>query len=52
MVKFFERQKLLRRLRPLLKTLASEPPTSKKQLAKLQEEVEGLRVGLNYVLVR
>lgn len=47
-----ERKKLLRRLQPRLKTLASSPPTEPKALSALNTEILNLRIGLNYVLVR
>ncbi|CDZ98798.1 Uncharacterized conserved protein [Phaffia rhodozyma] len=51
MVKFFERQKLIRRLKPLTKKLSSDSPAEgSKELSKLQKDILDIRVGLNYVL--
>ncbi|KAL7413462.1 hypothetical protein BDY24DRAFT_388625 [Mrakia frigida] len=50
MVKFFERQKLIRRLKPLLKTLSATAETDAATLKTLNQEILDLRVGLNYVL--
>lgn len=50
MVKFFERQKLLRRLKPLLKIISSDPAPDANTLATTNKEIHDLRIGLNYVL--
>ncbi|KAG2127226.1 hypothetical protein DEU56DRAFT_820810 [Suillus clintonianus] len=46
-VKFFERQKLVRRIKQVKRDLTSGQETKKE---KLEGELEGLRVDLNYVL--
>ncbi|OCF57079.1 hypothetical protein L486_05938 [Kwoniella mangroviensis CBS 10435] len=51
MVKFFERQKLLRIIKRLQRKLKeAEEPKSDKKLIKYKEELEDARVMMNYVL--
>ncbi|WWC62765.1 uncharacterized protein I303_105362 [Kwoniella dejecticola CBS 10117] len=50
MVKFFERQKLVRIIKRIQKKLKSSSEISDKKRAKLEEELEDARVMMNYVL--